>query len=49
MDFAAVYLPYCVGMFVEQWLGVRRMLNNKRLVMGCMEGDLLYSQVHRGG
>jgi len=34
---------------VEQWLGVRRMLSNERLAMGCVEGYLLYSQVHRGG
>ena len=25
-----------------QWLGVRRMLSNKRLDMGCVEGYLLY-------
>ena len=23
---------------VEQWLGVRRMLSNERLAMGCVEG-----------
>jgi len=34
---------------VEQLLGVRRMLSNERLAMGCVEGYLLYSQVHRGG
>ena len=34
---------------VEQWLGVRRVLSNKRLAMCCVEGYLLYSQVHRGG
>jgi len=33
---------------VEQWLGVRCMLSNKRLAMGCVEGYLLYSQVHSG-
>ena len=33
---------------VEQWLDVRRMLSNKRLAMGCVEGCLLYLQVHRG-
>jgi len=33
---------------VEQWLGVHLMLSNKRLAMGCVEGYLLYSQVHRG-
>ena len=26
---------------VEQWLGVRRMLSNERLAMGCVEGYLL--------
>ena len=26
-----------------------RMLSNERLVMGCVEGCLLYSRVHRGG
>jgi len=34
---------------VEQWLGVRRMLSNKTLVMGCVEGYLLYLRVDRGG
>ena len=29
---------------VEQWLGVRRMLSNNRLAVGCVEGYLLYSQ-----
>ena len=28
---------------VEQWPGVRHMLSNKRLAMGCVEGYLLYS------
>jgi len=39
----------CWECVVEQWLGVRRMLSNERLAMGCVEGYLLYSQVHRGG
>jgi len=34
---------------VEQWLGVLRMLSTEKLVMGCVGGRLLYSQVHRGG
>ena len=34
---------------VEQWLGVRPMLSNERLAMGCVEGYLLYSQVPIGG
>ena len=33
---------------MEQWLGVLRMLSYERLVMGCVEGGLLYSRVHRG-
>ena len=60
MDCAAVYCvgmccgavagcALCVGMCCEQWLGVRRMLSNKRMAMDCLEGYLLYSQVHRGG
>ena len=49
MDCAAVYLPCCWECVVVQWLGVRRMLSNKRLAMVCVEGYLLYSQVHRGG
>jgi len=28
---------------VEQWLGVRRVLSNKRLAMDCVERYLLYS------
>jgi len=34
---------------VEQWVSVRRMLSNKRLAMGCVEGYLLYLQVLKGG
>jgi len=34
---------------VEQLLGVRLMLSNDRLVMGCVGGYLLYSRVHREG
>ena len=51
MDCAAVCLPCCVGMCCGEnsWLGVRRMLRNEGLVMGCVGGYLLYSRVRRGG
>jgi len=50
MDCAAVCLPCCVGMCYTEsrWLGVRRMLRNEELVMGCVGGYLLYSRVRRG-
>jgi len=51
MDCAAVYLPCCVGMCCREnsWLGVRRTVRYEGLVMGCVGGYLLYSQVRRGG